>query len=89
MLVKTQVNLKINGVDVEDVDVDIDLDEIDTNELIDAVESGGDWIVVEAGAKDDILRRANGLVDMLKIGDKKSAAAECKRFLEDVTGRTI
>lgn len=63
--------------------IEVDLDLFDDDELIKQLESDG-YSVLSPGERDT----ANTLIDAFKIG-APDALERTKRFLEDVTGRTI
>lgn len=66
-----------------EVDVEVDLNEFGEDELAAELEGGG-WTCI----KNAVMSNHNELLDAFKLGDPQ-AVEKCKRFLEDVTGRTI
>lgn len=88
MLVTTNA-LKIAGRVCDDIEVEIDLTDIDEDILIDFLEASGDLVVAPAHKSvSDDAAEMSVLIDAFKLGDPQ-AVEKCKRFLEDVTGRTI
>lgn len=61
-----------------------DFDDEEVEDLIEEMVENG-YIVIE---ENEIGHTPNQLVDMFKNGDDE-VVEKCKRFLEDVTGRTI